>query len=288
MICSMTAFARCEYRGELGELAWEIRSVNHRYLEVGVRLPEELRSLEPLVRERLAARLSRGKIDCALRYKPKLDALGHVTINERLANQLLGASQRLAEMMTSLEQPSPWDVLRWPGVIEVQERDLTPVQAQATDLLEEAIDQLVTGRRREGQRLVEVIAQRCANMRVLVAQARVRMPQVIADQRLRLRNRLQELLNELDETRLEQEIALLAQRMDVDEEMDRLTSHLGEVEQVLRHREPVGRRLDFLMQELNREANTLSSKSVDFELTRTAVEMKVMIEQMREQIQNVE
>jgi len=288
MIRSMTAFASAQRRSELGELVWELRSVNHRYLEVHVRLPEDLRTLEPILRERLAKRLGRGKIDCALRFKPEEGVNSELQVNQRLADQLLAAAKQMGEYIHDTHGLAVMDVLRWPGVIETREQDLGPVQAVAADLLDEAIDDMIEHREREGARLAELIHDRCSAMRVQVERARLRMPVVIEGVRTRLRNRLLELSDELDKDRIEQEMALLAQKLDIDEEMDRLTTHLGEVERVLGQDEPVGRRLDFLMQELNREANTLGSKSADSETTAISVEMKVLIEQMREQVQNIE
>jgi uncharacterized protein (TIGR00255 family) len=182
----------------------------------------------------------------------------------------------------------PIDLLRWPGVLQEQERDFTPVKQLALELLDSALDSLVANRQREGERLGEIVLQRCRSLQEQVDKVRILMPEVLQGVRTKIRERLQEVMEELDETRLEQEMALLAQRLDVDEEMDRLAGHLVEVERVLATDEPVGRRLDFLMQELNREANTLSSKSNNLEVTRIGVEMKVLVEQMREQIQNIE
>ncbi len=288
MICSMTSFARAEHRGDLGALAWELRSVNHRYLEAFVRLPEELRALEPVVRERLAKRLGRGKIDCTLRFKPSPDVQASVRVNGRIARQVIDAGAEVASLLGPCGALDPMDVLQWPGVMEQEDIDFTPVQAEALGLLEETLDSLVNTRRREGARMAEIIRKRCAAMNERVEEARRLMPQVLEAVRLRIRTRLSEVVEELDETRIEQEMVLLAQRLDVDEEMERLSTHLDEVVRVLDQEEPVGRRLDFLMQELNREANTLSSKSSDVEVTRIAVEMKVLIEQMREQVQNIE
>ncbi|MEJ2590169.1 MAG: YicC family protein [Candidatus Thiodiazotropha sp.] len=288
MISSMTAFAREEYRGELGVLSWEIRSVNHRYLELFLRLPEELRVLETNVRERLNARLGRGKLDVSLKFKPGTDTEAGLRVNRRMAEALIEAEQEMAEVLHVDSYIRPLDLLRWPGVLEEQEKDYDPVKQQAMALLETAIDSLIDSRLREGQRLAEIVRQRCEAMQAQVERVRDLMPEVLENVRSRIRERLSELMDELDEGRLEQEMALLAQRLDVDEEMDRLETHLTEVERVLSSDEPVGRRLDFLMQELNREANTLSSKSNDVEVTRSGVEMKVLIEQMREQIQNIE
>ena len=288
MTRSMTAFAREQTYGEFGELVWEVRSVNHRYLEAGVRLPEDLRVIEPTVRERVAARLGRGKVECNLRFKPAVAVGGELQINEPLVDQLLAAADKMAHRLHSSHHPSIMDVLRWPGVMGNATPDFAPVQVEALALFDKAIDGLVATREREGARLKALVAERVTAMRTQVVAARERMPGVVEGVRERLRQRLEEVAGELDATRLEQEMALLAQRLDVDEEMDRLNTHLDEVERVLDQDEPVGRRLDFLMQELNREANTLGSKSVDSATTAISVEMKVLIEQMREQVQNVE
>ena len=288
MIRSMTAFAREQGHGEYGELTWEIRSVNHRFLESTVRLPEELRAIEPVVRERVTLRLGRGKVECNLRFKAATAAATELKVNDGLVDQILAAADKMAHRLHSSHQLSIMDLLRWPGVLETAEQDFTPLQEAAVELLDKTIDSLLEAREREGGRLAELIAQRITSMRAQVELARERMPQVIAAVRDRLRSRLAEVAETLDQARLEQEMALLAQRLDVDEEMDRLRTHLDEVERVLKQDEPVGRRLDFLMQELNREANTLGSKSADSETTAVSVEMKVLIEQMREQVQNIE
>ncbi len=288
MIRSMTAFAREERRDPLGELVWEIRSVNHRFLETFVRLPDDFRVLETAVRERTAARLSRGKVECALRFRPAASTVAAVQVNRPLAERLVAAARELSDLLPGTPDPTAFEVLRWPGVIETDAQDLTPAQAAATALLDHALESLSAARAREGERLAELIAQRCQALRGWVAKARERMPVVMEAMRGRLQARLAEVADQLDPVRLEQEMVLVAQRLDVDEEMDRLSTHLAEVERVLKRPEPAGRRLDFLMQELNREANTLSSKSADAELTSIAVEMKVLIEQMREQVQNIE
>ncbi|MBT3056496.1 MAG: YicC family protein [Candidatus Thiodiazotropha endolucinida] len=288
MISSMTAFAREEYRGDLGILSWEIRSVNHRYLEMFLRLPEELRVLEPMIREHINARLGRGKLDVSLKFKPGGVAEAGLSVNQRMVHQLVNAERQIADLTGLSESLRSGDLLRWPGVLEENEQDLTPVKQQAMALLETTIDSLIDNRLREGDRLGEIIRQRCGSLKLQVEQVRDLMPEVLDGFRNRISERLSEVLDEMDETRLEQEMVILAQRLDVDEEMDRLETHLDEVERVLAADEPIGRRLDFLMQELNREANTLTSKSTSVDVTRAAVEMKVLIEQMREQIQNIE
>ncbi len=288
MISSMTAFARQEFRNDLGGLVWELRSVNHRYLEVMVRLPEEFRAIEPSVRELVSQKLGRGKVDCGLRFEAGTGSAAGMKVNERLALQIIEAAKEIGHLQHEAVPPRTIDIMRWPGVLEAEKQDFTPLQKQAQELLAESLDSMVENRRREGARLAELIQQRCASLQQQVAVVRERMPGVLEGIRERLRTKLDELAGDLDDGRLEQEMTILCQRLDVDEEMDRLESHLKEVEQVLERDEPVGRRLDFLMQELNREANTLSSKSNDAETTKIAVEMKVLIEQMREQVQNIE
>jgi uncharacterized protein (TIGR00255 family) len=284
----MTAFARQQGHGEYGELIWEVRSVNHRFLETTVRLPEDLRAIEPAVRERVTRRLGRGKVECNLRFKSIGAANVELKVNERLVEQILAAADVMAHRLHSSHHPSIMDVLRWPGVMEGAAQDYAPVQEAALAQLDAALDALIDAREREGARLSAHIAERVGAMREQVEVARRRMPRVIEGIRERLRHRLAEVAENLDKDRLEQEMAILAQRLDVDEEMDRLKTHLDEVERVLEHEQPAGRRLDFLMQELNREANTLGSKSADSETTAVSVEMKVLIEQMREQVQNIE
>jgi len=271
MIRSMTAFARADFRAEWGELVWELRSVNHRYLEIHPRLPDEFRTLEPRVREMVGARLGRGKVEAVLRYRPVAGVVEEIQVNEPFLDQLIEAMQVVRHKLPQAAEPGILEALAWPGAVLTTAPDLTPVQEQAMALLQQALDDLVAMREREE-----------------VQRARERMPQVIEALRERLRARLEEVSDSFDEERLEQEMVLLAQRLDVDEEMDRLTMHLKAVREVLKRDEPVGRRLDFLMQELNREANTLGSKSADAETTAISVEMKVLIEQMREQVQNIE
>ena len=288
MIKSMTAFARETHSGPSGELTWELRSVNHRFLEPHLRLPEELRALEPAVRDQLAARLARGKVDCTLRYSPAVGVVGSLSVNRAFVEQLLAAGDQISDLIGRSAEPSAFDLLRWPGVIQEQERDLDQVTDAALTLLDQAITTLRETREREGARLAVLLRERCDRLQESVVRVRARMPEVMAGVRKRLADRLAEVRDELDPGRLEQELALLAARLDVDEEMDRLEAHVAEVRAVLTRDEPVGRRLDFLMQELNREANTLGSKSADVEVTRESVEMKVLIEQLREQIQNLE
>jgi uncharacterized protein (TIGR00255 family) len=273
MIKSMTAFAREARTGEWGELVWELRSVNHRYLEVLPRLPEELRALEEKVRERVGRRVRRGKVECTLRHRFIPGVTGALAVNRTLAEKIAHASREVDALLYNPAPVSAMDVLRWPGVLESEELDWEPVFQAALDLLEQALAGLVATREREGTRLDAFLKERLAAMDEVVTRVRARMPEVLAMQRERLRTRMAEVMQELDAERVEQEIVLIAQKLDVDEEMGRLAAHLEEVGAVLGKREPVGRRLDFLMQELNREANTLGSKSGDVETTRAAVDL---------------
>jgi len=287
MPSSMTAFARHSIECHWGTAAWEIRSVNHRYLETGFRMPETVRDLEVTLRELTRKHLQRGKVDCTLQLNIAKQS-GEVAINQPLAEQYIAASEQLAHLMADPAKISPLDILRWPGVLSEPEIDREELKNTLLRLFEETLDQLVEGRRREGEKLGELVEQRLDGIAVQLATVRSRLPELLAAQRQKLIDRLQEVSTGLDQNRLEQELVLIAQRADVDEELDRLDTHLGEIRRVLQRQEPIGRRLDFLMQELNREANTLSSKSIATDTTNAAVELKVLIEQMREQIQNIE
>jgi len=288
MIRSMTGFARREVSTDDGLLVWELRSVNHRFSEVSPRLPEDLRLLEPAVREHIGKRIKRGKLDATLRFKPVPQADQPLEIDRELVSKLSRVSREIDGLLYNAAPVNSFDVLRWPGVLVTPEQDFARVGEAAQALLDAALDELMANREREGEQLKAIIEQRCAAMEEQVTAVRKRLPEVLQAVRERLQARLSELLGELDNDRVEQEIALLANKADVDEELDRLDTHIAEVRRVLAQDEPVGRRLDFLMQELNREANTLGSKSVDAELTRASVELKVLIEQMREQVQNIE
>ncbi|HWP95188.1 MAG TPA: YicC/YloC family endoribonuclease [Gammaproteobacteria bacterium] len=288
MIASMTGFARREARTAHGVLTWELKAVNGRYLDLGWRLPEEFRVLEPALRETAAARLARGKLEASLRFEPLPETEPALVLNEALLRAVLAAAAHIKVHAPDARALSVADLLRWPGMLVTQEPDPGPLLDAARALFEAALDELVAARRREGERLAQALTERARALAARVAEVRARLPEVRARGRERLEARLAELAGSADPARLAQELALLAQRLDVDEELDRLTSHLAELEDALARDEPVGRRLDFLMQELNREANTLASKSQDTQTTRAAVEMKVLIEQMREQVQNVE
>ncbi|MFC6670766.1 YicC/YloC family endoribonuclease [Marinobacterium aestuariivivens] len=287
MTRSMTAFTRQETQSDWGSLVWEIRSVNHRYLEPHLRLPESLRELEGALREQLRKSLSRGKVECTLRFVPETQQQT-LSVDRDFAAQLIAAAQDLRTLMTDSQPLNPLEVLRWPGVMRESELDMEAVKKASLALFSQALKDLAEGRSREGAELAQLIEMRLDGIEQVVAQVRKRLPEILQAQRDNLRSRLAELQEELDENRLEQEIALLAQKADVDEELDRLGTHVQEVRRVLKQKDPIGRRLDFLMQELNREANTLSSKSIVADTTQCAVELKVLIEQMREQIQNIE
>lgn len=288
MIRSMTAFARTGCPSQWGMITWELRSVNHRYLELSIRLPDALRALETLIRERAGDRLSRGKVELNLKFQASGGELADIALNRHRAERLLAVAAELEPLMGPGAGLSTSDVLSWPGVVSEAEPDVEPIKTDILTCLDEALQELVATREREGMRIMEMIRQRCEAITEQVRQVRARRPEVLTRLREKLLARLADLPVEPDTNRLEQELVIIAQRLDLEEELDRLDAHVDEVGEVLRREEPVGRRLDFLMQELNREANTLSSKSGDAETTRAGVEIKVLIEQMREQIQNIE
>lgn len=289
---SMTAFSRCETLHEGSGLAWEIRSVNHRYLDTSLRLPDSLRSLEPAVRELLRKQLARGKVDCTLQLSNPKATQETLRINEPLLDQYLEATARINTHLRKREintaAISATELLFRPGVIEQNELDAGKLGEIALELFHKALAEHIAHREREGLELTAVIQQRLDRISELVRQLKPMIPAIVQQQKDKLLAKLTELKAELNPDRLEQEITLLAQRVDVDEELDRLNTHITEVQRAFNDGGSVGRRLDFLMQELNRETNTLSSKSISSETTLIAVDMKVLIEQMREQIQNLE
>jgi uncharacterized protein (TIGR00255 family) len=288
MIRSMTGFARREQQGEWGTLICELRTVNHRFLEVSLRLPEELRSLDGDLRQLLAAGLRRGKVDASIYLKA---SGASAQLNDVNTEMLHALQQRIADVRSLVTAEAPvnvLDILRWPGVLKESERDISPLLSATSALVKVTLEELNGMRTREGSRLHELIAQRCDGIAVQIQLVKARLPEITMRQRDKLQSRLAALNVSVDQERLEQELVLFAHRMDVDEELDRLNSHLTEIRAAIASTEPAGRRLDFLMQELNREANTLSSKSQDADTTRAAVELKVLIEQMREQVQNIE
>ncbi len=289
MIRSMTGFARLERQFEFGRLSWEMRSVNHRFLECSLRLPEEVRTLDPAIRELLGRHLARGKIDATLRFQPAGGAAaGRLELNRDLAGKLVELYREFAGLAAVEPEPPVPALMRWPGVIEEQLPDAAPMQEAALALLAEATAELQAARGREGEKMAAALRERLQGVQEWTARIREWLPEIRAGLRDRLLGRIGELQQPLDPGRLEQEVAFLAQKIDIDEELDRLLAHVSEARRVLEVDEPVGRRLDFLMQEFNRESNTLSSKSIDQRTTQAAVELKVLIEQMREQIQNVE
>ena len=288
MIRSMTAFSSKTKEDEWGTLVCEIRSVNHRYLELVVRMPEELRSMEGQVRELITGRIKRGKVECNFRFK-----LGHaqeadIHINQDLAVSVINASKQATKVLHQSSEINAMDVLKWPGVVIAAEKDLQPVLQALIDLVSNTMDDFIQTRETEGEGLAALIMQRRDNMMALIKDEKTRRPQLIEAYRKKMRARLDELKVEPDMDRFEQELLYLTQKMDIDEELDRLDVHVEELKNIFSRNEPVGRRLDFIMQELNREANTLGSKSVDIKTTQTSVELKVLIEQMREQVQNIE
>jgi uncharacterized protein (TIGR00255 family) len=288
MIRSMTGFARRERQGPWGTLVCELRTVNHRYLETSLRLPEELKTLDNEVRQAIAGALRRGKVDANLYLKSAAGSQRSLELDSQLLDELVARVEQVRGQLKYPAPVSPIELLRWPGVVREAEVDIKPVLMAALELVQEALNELNETRLREGQRIRELLLARCTTMRTQVLAVRARLPEVSRRMRDRIVERISQLGTTPDPERLEQELVLYAHKMDVDEELDRLGAHLEEVTSVLGSGEPAGRRLDFLMQELNREANTLSSKSQDSETTRAAVDMKVAIEQMREQVQNVE
>ena len=287
MIRSMTAYASAETTSPAGTLSCELRTVNHRYLELSPRLPDELRGFESLLRERIAAKLSRGKLDITVRLRGNDARSDSLNINEALVSKLaelaLSMRTRFPQMRVELT-----DLLRFPGVMQQAEIDPEAQQAALFEVLDRALDALTATREREGEKLGEILRDKLDGIERVVADVRSWMPEIRAALRTRLEGRLADIKQPIEPGRLEQELVMQITRTDVDEELDRLSTHIGETRRVLGLKEPVGRRLDFLMQEFNREANTLGSKSVDTRSTNAAVELKVLIEQMREQVQNIE
>lgn len=294
MIHSMTGFARRETSGPWGQLTCEVRSVNHRYLEPGFRLPEELRGLEGELRQTLPKLLRRGKVDCTVHLRATREAERELQVDEATLARVLERVGNIAGRVpgvvfgTTGVQVNPMDVLRWPGVLQDSAPDNDALTAAARALFTDSVRELVAMRAREGERLRDLVLQRCEALVGLIDAARTQLPELRDRARQRLQTRLVELGATVEATRFEQEVALLLQRADVDEELDRLDAHLAEIRRVLDGEEAGGRRLDFLMQELHREANTFSSKSQELDSTRLAVDMKVLIEQLREQVQNIE
>lgn len=289
MIYSMTAFARTQSQGDWGTLVCEMRSINHRFLEISIHLPEMLRVFEMPIRERIRRFVKRGKIECNIRYQPNPSSASTLySVNTFLAKELCQASEVISSLLKTAAPIYPTDILRFPGVLETKETDLNSLQSPLLELVEKTLHELLASRAREGEELRQLFAQRTELMLEELAKVRERLPGVMIEQQERLVKRFNDAKIELDQGRLEQEMVMFAQKIDVTEEIERTETHLKEIRRILKQGGIIGRRLDFLMQELNREANTLGSKSVDSILTHCAVEMKVLTEQMREQIQNIE
>ena len=288
MVYSMTAFSRCELSTDQGNLAWEIRSVNHRYLEPSLRMPEAFRELEGPLRERLRKEFARGKLECTLRFNPANQNIESLQLNQPLVSQLLAAARQVAQQLDNPAAINPLEVLAWPGVLGGAQDHQAEMTAHANTLFEQAVAELKTQRAREGAELKKLLEERLEAISERVNTLRGMMPSLLTAHRQKLIDRFNEARLELDGTRVEQELVLLAQKIDVAEELDRLDTHVTETRHVLGGKAAMGRRLDFLMQEFNREANTLGSKAIDSRSTQAAVDLKVYIEQMREQVQNIE
>jgi len=287
MIRSMTAFASSEVETEDLAINCELRSVNHRYCDITLKVPERFRFMEGDIRKILAQFLKRGKIECAINYKKKEQAQSYQP-NLEAVKGLLAATDSIQKLMDNSQPFSALDVLAFPGIQQEPEIDKSALQQAGQELLEQALSQLLVSREREGEQLGQMLEIRCQKIFELISEAEKRMPEVLSRIRKKLADRIVEMVKDPDFDRFEQELVMLTQKLDVDEELDRLKAHTNEVLRVLKQNEPIGRRLDFLMQEMNREANTLGSKSSDKEMTRIAIDLKVLIEQMREQIQNIE
>ena len=287
MIRSMTAFAAVERATAAGTLAVELRAVNHRYLELSLRLPDELRTLEPMLREKVAAKISRGKLELGARLRSSADALRPLAVNEARLEQLAGLHETFAARFPTLRSGFA-ELLAFPGVLTDAGTDMDALRADASSLADALLADFLAHREREGRALAAVIEERLKAIEAIIATVRGVLPELRAALRARIETRFAELKVEVDAARLEQELVLMLQRADVDEELDRLATHVAEARHAMKRGEAVGRRLDFLLQEFNREANTLGSKAVDARLTQASVELKVLIEQIREQVQNIE
>ena len=287
MIYSMTGYAVAARELENAVLNLELRSVNHRYLDIQFRLPDELRAIEPALRETLTARLNRGKVECRISYTPTPGRKG-IELDEALLQQLIALNARVRTALPQARDLSTSDVLRWPGMLGSDTLDIDELRAVCRHLLDEVLEEFRTSRAREGEKLKSMILERAAAVGTRITEVAPRMPQVIAGFQEKLALRLKEALANADEDRIRQEVALFANKIDVDEELTRLATHITELRRILDQGGAVGKRLDFLMQELNREANTLGSKAADISVTQVSMELKLLIEQMREQIQNIE
>jgi uncharacterized protein (TIGR00255 family) len=288
MIQSMTAFARNQSQGPWGVITCELRSINHRYLEMSMRMPEVLHGLEALMRERIRHHVKRGKVECFLRYQPHDGNSLDITINQEILEKLCQANRAVAAKLDNAAPINTMEVLHWPGILQMAEVNLELIQEEVLRVLEKTLHELVEARCREGKQLTQLFIQRLETMSLEIDKVRQYLPAIIQGQKERLMSRFKDASLQLDSSRLEQELVIFAQKIDVSEEIERLETHIVEVKRALKQGGAMGRRLDFLMQELNREANTLGAKSVDSDTTRVSVELKVLIEQVREQVQNIE
>jgi len=287
MIHSMTAYARKEFKGDWGTAVWEIRSVNQRYLETYIRLPEQFRGLEAVLRERFRKKLQRGKVECNLRFEANAANNGELQLNEALAEKLIESANWVSKKAGKAKL-NPVDILRWPGVMEAAEKDMGELSTDLLSFFDETLTEFLESRASEGEKLQAMLEQRLTGISEQADFVEGKMPEIIEWQRERIQKKFSDAKIELDETRVEQELILMAQKLDVAEEIDRLNAHVTETRSILAKGGACGRRLDFMMQEFNRESNTLGSKSISTDITKSAVELKVLIEQMREQLQNIE
>lgn len=287
-IKSMTAYARAHFSDENYQLEWEIRTVNHRYLDISLYLPSELHAYQNDLKELIRQSLTRGKVEARLNFQSSNKAANEIALNEELIKAVFAAREKIEVLAQKPANLSAMDILNWPGVVETAKNDTDDIKTKASNLLNNTLQDLIETRLREGQRLSDLIASRCDEISTIAESVRERRKEVLAALREKIMKRITELDLSVDENRLEQELVIQAQRLDVAEELDRLSAHIEEVKLVLQRNEAVGRRLDFLMQELNREVNTLGSKSNDAKTTQAVVDLKVLIEQMREQVQNIE
>ncbi|NLR76135.1 YicC/YloC family endoribonuclease [Leeia aquatica] len=288
MIASMTGYASVTAETDLGMMTLELRAVNNRFLDAVFRMPEELRAFEPLLREALSGAISRGKVECRINLTARPDAQAALEVNDRMVSALLAAEQRVLAQAGGARGLSVSDILRWPGVMAATEVDNERLSRTLQQAMQQALQDFVASRKREGAKLADVLRERLEGIEALAQATRPKMPQLVQAYQQKLVERLQEVFGQADDQRIQQELALFAQKIDVDEELSRLGAHCSEVRRILKQGGVVGKRLDFMMQELQREANTLGSKAASLELTQTSVDMKVLVEQMREQVQNIE
>ena len=284
----MTAYGRVENSEGQNSISCEIRSVNHRYSEISIRLPEELRPLEQKIRDHISGKIKRGKIECNIRIEKHNAYDESLSINQDLLKNIIEAAKRINSDLSTSAPLDSLDLLRWPGVLEKSTLDVKEIDKLHFPLVKEAIDIVIDTRQREGEKIKKMLTDRCTKIKEIISNVKKQIPDILKNYRKKLTQRVQEISDELDNDRLEQELLFLSQKADIEEEIDRLNAHADEVVRVIDQKEPIGRRLDFLMQEMNRESNTLGSKSNHIYTSNASVELKVVIEQMREQIQNIE